>query len=85
MIIQGILALAFMFLLGVIKALPVSTFLDGGALRGWFTGAITLISSTSYFLPWDVVMIAFGCIVFWLAVYFIVDGIRFVLDFIPFF
>lgn len=85
MIVQFLLGLAFAFIGKLVQFLPMETFMNGSELRGWFTGAITLIANTAYFLPWDVVVIALGCIIFWVTLHMSISAVKFVLDFLPFF
>ena len=63
---------------------PLDAFLDGGALRGWLTGTITLIVNTAQFLPWDVIVLAIGNILWWLHIQFTLAVVRALWDYLPF-
>ena len=84
MIIQLIMITAFAFVGKLVDVLPMEALLDGGAFRGWFAGALTLISNTAYLLPWDVIVLCMGSVILWVTFHMMISLVRAVKDFIPF-
>lgn len=82
MIIEAFISLQFLMVNFIISLIP-SNILEG--VTSHATGLLSLLSISARFIPWDVVVLCLGAIIFWVGVHLVISIIRFVLDFIPFF
>ena len=82
MIVEGLINIQFIFLNFIISLIP-GTVLEGFTSHA--TGLLSFISISTRFIPWDIVILCIGCIVFWIGTHLLISLIRFILDFIPFF
>lgn len=86
MILTALVGLCFTSLIGIIGLLPEASSFDlANSIPSYLSGLYSMLSVSARFVPWDIIALCIGNIIFWLQVHFGISVIRFILDFIPLF